>query len=142
MSRNDVTGDEIKSKATTEQYRQSHERIFGNKIQRGRWIQHPETGELISASEYAREQQAKVDIFIDKFEAYESPITGEVINNRRKRDYDLKSSGSRQYEGRKIEQQEADKFHAERERKLANSMRETAQRTLYEITHGYRRVSE
>lgn len=143
MSRNDITGDEIKTKVASKQFLQNHERIFGNKkIQRGRWIQHPETGELIEASEYSRPSGKVVDIFVDNFDAYESPITGEVISNRRKRDYDLKSSGCRPYEGRKIEQQEADRFHASKERNLSEGIKETVHRTMYEIQHGYRRPHE
>jgi hypothetical protein len=31
MSKNDITGDEIKSKPSTEKYRENYDKIFGNK---------------------------------------------------------------------------------------------------------------
>jgi hypothetical protein len=144
VSRNDITGAEIKTKAATPEFRKGHEAIFGQKrIERGRWIQDPTTGKLVSPAEYARQESKRLhDIFIDRFEPYESPITDEVINNRRKRDYDLKASGSRPYEGFKIEKQEADRYNAYKEKQLSDAMKETVHRTMYEITHGYRRVHE
>lgn len=144
MSRNDITGQEIKTKAATPQYRQRHEEIFGQKkIQRGRWIQDPVTGKLISPAEYSRQESKRLhDIFIDRFEAYESPITDEVIKSRRQRDYDLKSSGCRPYEGFKTEKQEADRYHAYKQQQLSENIKETVHKTMYEITHGYRRVNE
>lgn len=141
MSRNDITGDEIKTRAATEQYRQNHQAIFGNKkIQRGRWVQDPVTGELVDPNEYRRPESSKIDIFVDNFEAYDSPITGEIINNRRKRDYDLKASGSRPYEGFKVEKQEAERFNSTQERQFSKNIHETVHRTMYEIQHGYRTV--
>jgi hypothetical protein len=41
MSKNDVTGDSLTSKATTEKYREGWDRIFGDKREQ------PKTGELI-----------------------------------------------------------------------------------------------
>lgn len=144
MSRNEITGDEIKTKPATQQFRQNHEAIFGQKrIERGRWIQDPATGKLLSPSEYSKQEKQRLhDIFIDRFEAYESPITDEVIKNRRQRDYDLKASGSRPYEGFKTEKQEADRYNFYKEKQLSENIKETVHRTMYEITHGYRRVNE
>ena len=81
----------------------------------------------------------RYDIFVDNMEPYESPVTGEVISNRRQRDYDLKATGSRPYEGFASEKREADKVRAEEDNSLRSKMMETAERTYYEFEHGYRR---
>lgn len=143
MSRNDITGDEIKTRAITPEYLENHEKIFGKtKVQRGRWIQHPQTGKLIRAEEYVAPVSSKgAEYFLmDRWDAYESETSGKVISNRRERDYDLKSTGCREYQGKKIELQEAERHNAYKRAALKQDLRETMARTYYEIEHGYRRV--
>lgn len=143
MSRNDITGDEIKTKAASAEYRQNHEKIFGqSRPQRGRFIQDPDTGKLIPASEYVSRESKNLMILIDKWDAYESPVSGEVISSRRQRDRDLKANGCRQYEGKQTELQEAQRHKNEQFQKLKSKMHETFERTHYEIEHGYRRINE
>jgi hypothetical protein len=144
VSRNDITGDEIKTKAATTEYRANHEKVFGKtKIQRGRWIQDPETGKLVPASEYvSRGTNSGLMILVDNWDAYESPSTGNVISNRQQRDYDLKASGCRQYEGKQTEIQEASRYRSEQQQKLRSRMQDTFDRTYYEIEHGYRSVND
>ena len=141
VSRNDITGAEQKTKAATPEYREGHEKIFGNKKpQRGRWIQDPESGELIPASEYVSRETKAGMILVKGFDAYESPVSGEVISNHRQRDRDLKASGCRQYEGKTQELQEVAKFKAEKNRQLEQKVTNTLEHAYYEIEHGYRRV--
>lgn len=142
MSRNDITGDEIKTRNITPEYKQNHERIFGSsKVQRGRWIQDPETGKLIPASEYQRTESKGAQYFqMDRWDPYESETSGKVIRNRREREYDLKSTGCREYQGKDIEVQEANRYKQHQEKRLREGMRETMEKTYYEIEHGYRRV--
>ncbi len=141
MSRNEHTGAEQKTKAATPEYRQGHEKIFGNKKpQRGRWIQDPQTGELVPAHEFVSRETTNGMIVVKGFDAYESPVSGEVISNYRQRDRDLKASGCRQYEGKTQELQEASKFKAEQNRLLERKVTNTLEHAYYEIEHGYRRV--
>ena len=135
MSRNEHTGKEMKTGAATPEYRENHQKIFGeSKVQRGRFIQDPETGRLVPASEYQRKQSdVNLMVLVKGFDAYESPTTGEVVSNYRQRDYDLKSSGCRQYEGRQTEQQEADRHNKYKREKLRSGMQETFERTYYDI---------
>jgi hypothetical protein len=144
MSRNDITGAEQRTKAATPEYRENHERIFGStKTQRGRWIQDPDTGQLVPASEYQRKQSDKAQFFLmDRWDAYESETSGRIISNRRQRDYDLKATGCRPYEGKSIELQRAESETKEFREKSRRDMRETMERTYYEIQHGYRPVRE
>jgi len=61
-----------------------------------------ETRELIPKSEwvkkYGESPKSGIMIINRKFEAYESPITGEVITSHRRRDEDMKASGCVDYE--------------------------------------------
>ena len=81
-------------------------------------------------------------IFVDNFEPFRSPVTDKVIRNRRDHDYDLKSTNSRQYEGFEQEQKEADRYKAEKEEKTWCNVRETMNKTMHEIEHGYRTPEE
>ena len=138
-SHNDITGAAQQTKAATKEFLAGHERIFGNKpIERGTWVQDKETGEFITKGEQHRRQNLKPMIYVDNMPAYESPITGEVIDSRSKRDRDLKQNGCRPYEGFKSEKREADQYHSEKDASLSGAMRETVHKHLYEIEHGYR----
>lgn len=140
---NDVTGDALISKAATPEYRENHEKIFGNKpIQRGSWRYDPELRKLIPLSEWRERERSKLIVHVDQWDAYESPVSGNVISNRKQRDRDLKESGCRQYEGKEIEVQEANRHNAYKRKELINTLMDTAQRTYYEIEHGYRRPRE
>jgi len=79
-------------------------------------------------------------IVCNHFDAFESPVTGNVINNKREHEYDLHSTGSRTYEGREQEEKEAAKWQAEQERDLERSIDHTLHETWHEIEHGYRNV--
>lgn len=142
MSRNDITGDEIKTRTITPQYLENHEKIFGEvRVQRGRWIQDPETGKLIKAEEYAHREAEKARFFLmDRWDAYESETSGKIIKNRKEREYDLKTTGCREYQGKQVELQEAERHKAYQRAEMKRDMRETMERTFYEIEHGYRRV--
>jgi hypothetical protein len=144
MSRNPITGDEQKTRPATPEYLAGHEKVFGKtKVQRGRWIQDPETGKLVSASEYVRKETERARFFLmDRWDPYESETTGNVISNRRQRDYDLKSSGCRPYEGKNIELQRANAEKKEMADRAKAERLETMEKTFYEIEHGYRKVRE
>lgn len=144
MSRNEITGDEQKTRAATREYLEGHERIFGKKsVQKGRWIQDPATGKLVPAGEYIRKETPKARYFLmDRWDAYESETTGNIISNRRQRDYDLKVSGCRPYEGKEIELQRANAEIKEMNEKARAERFETYEKTYYEIEHGYRRVND
>lgn len=149
-AKNDITGDLIQTKTPSKQMiedlkaRGELKSIEERRAARGKYKYCKEQGKMIPIAEwnekYGSAQPVKRhDIFVDNMEAYESPVTGQVITNRRQRDYDLKATGSRPYEGYAIEKQEADKIRAEEDSKLSSRMMETAERTYYEIEHGYRR---
>ena len=74
-------------------------------------------------------------ILVKGFDAYESPVSGEVISNHRQRDRDLKASGCRQYEGKQTELKEAAKYKSEQNQKLTRKVTDTMERTYYEIEY-------
>lgn len=54
MARGSVVGESIQSQAATEEYRESHERVFGDRPKnvRGRWIWDEQAGKLVRAEDY------------------------------------------------------------------------------------------
>ena len=142
-SRNDITGDLQQTKPTTKKYMENFERIFGDKkVQKGSYKWCVDTKTWIDKAEWYKKNPQKPRergpmIFVDNFEPYVSMVTDKVIRNRRERDYDLKSTNSRPYEGLDQEQKEADKYKAEKEEKLWKNVNETMSKTMHEIEHGY-----
>ena len=140
-AKNDITGDELRSRALSDQGKENYDKIFGNKKpQKGSWVWDSSQGKLVEKFSHKPESKQTHHIFVDNMEAYESPITGEVVKNRRQRDIVLKQSGSRPYEGFKTESQEAERWRNYQDEKLNKNMRETMERTLYEVNHGYRKL--
>ena len=149
MSINDITGDKQQTKTPSKELLEilkecgELKSVEDRRAARGKYKWCKESGKMIPAAEWeakygSSERKNGPMIFVDNFQEYESPVTGEVISNRRKRDYDLKSTGSRPYEGFKIEKQEADAIRKEEDSKLKSKMMETAERKFHEIEH-YRR---
>jgi hypothetical protein len=137
----------IRSKFNSEAYRENLEKIIGDKPpQRGRWKQDPETGKLLTIEEYYakfyKPRNKAPMIFVDNMEPYVSPVSGEVVRNRREHKNDLDRSGCRVYEGRQAEQREADRFNRYKEEKFEKTISETVDQTVHEIEHGYRTPSE
>lgn len=143
-ARNPITGDLIKTKVNSEEYKRNLEKLFGDKPPtRGKWKQDPDTGRMVPIEEwYSKPKEEGPLTFINHFEAYESPTSGKIINNKREHLNDLHASGCRVYEGRQQEAKEAAKWRAEQDRKLDRKLTETLNRTMYEIEHGYRQVSD
>jgi hypothetical protein len=124
-------------------FEENFEKIFGKfkpEGERTRYRHHPDTGELVP--DYMWEQLNMVPKtpprghFIHRdYEPYQSIIDDTVVSGRRQRRYDMERSGSRPYEGREIEQQEADRFRKYKEEKfertLEQSLRETANDLKY-----------
>lgn len=91
-----------------------------------RWIQDPETLELIPADQYRPPKEREVNLtIIPDIEPYTSPVDGRVINSRRQRADDLKRTQSRPWEGREVEEREARRHIAESEERIANRMVES-----------------
>lgn len=147
-TKNDITGDLIKTGSTSPEYLEGHERIFGtSRVQRGRYRQDRETGKFIPIhewnSKYAEPPKPRGPmISVKQFEAFESPSTGRVISTYRDLDRDMKESGCRPYEGLANERREADKVLQEKDRRMESIINETVDETAYQIEHGYVTPSE
>lgn len=102
------------------------------------WVQDSKTGKLVPKHEWVNQKNNYPEIIIKDFDAFESPASGEIISSKQKYLDDLKRTGSRPYEGFKTEKMEADKHWQYKQQDLNNKVRETVERTMYEIEHGYR----
>jgi len=150
MSRNEHTGDEQRTKGVLGgKARAEYDRIFApGPVKRGRYKQCRETGNFIPIDEwnekYGSQPREKGPMVFVKgnFDAFESPTTGKVISTLRQRDYDMKVSGCRQYEGLEQEQKEVNRYLANEDKKLESTVSETVDETMYEIKHGYRKPQE
>lgn len=71
--------------------------------------------------------------------AYESPVTGKIVDGRRARREDLKRTNSRPWEGREQEQKEADKARREQDRKTDQLAERMAHRAWAEAPERVRK---
>jgi hypothetical protein len=81
---------------------------------RRRYVWSPEAHALVEVGLQHKEPFAPA-VFGD-LPGYESPVTGKWIEGKRARREDLKRTGSRPYEGRKVEEQIAASFREARAR--------------------------
>ena len=93
---------------------------------RTRYIQDPQTGELVLAQDY-RENRPAAPYVVGDLPDYESPIDGRVVHGRAGRREDLRRSGSRPYEGREAEQKEAARIRRNDEQARDRAIERTAQ---------------
>lgn len=147
-TRNAITGDEIKSRANSKEYLDSHERIFGEtKVQRGRYRWDSELKKFVPIHEWAKKYAEPPKprgpmISVSNFDAFESPASGKLIRNKREYLDDLKATGCRPYEGKEREKAEADRYLKAKDENLVKAVEETVEETAYELEHGYRQPSE
>ena len=149
MSRNDITGDEQKTRPNSKEFRENFGKIFGEgSAERGTFRQCKETGKFIPINEWRAKYDCEPQkgqaptVFCNHFTPFKSAVTDKVITNKREHDYDLKSTGSRVFEGIQSEQREVDRFRARQEAELDRQRRETINQTYHEIEHGYRRLED
>lgn len=86
----------IRSHPATTEYRENHERTFGERQpgQRGRWVWDARQGKLVRADEYQPEPQAlNAPILTDRFMEGHRTLEGEDIGSRRKRLEYMKRNG-------------------------------------------------
>lgn len=135
-------------KNDSQAYAEAYERIWGNKqAERGHFRWCKETKKWLPVKEwfqkYGDAPKPKAPaFFISHFEAFQSPVTGRIINNKREHQYDLDASGCRVYEGRESEQREADRYNKYKEERFEKEISETVDQTAHEIEHGYRTPKE
>jgi hypothetical protein len=84
MARGTAAGERVVSQAGTETFRSEYDRIFGDRApKRGRWVQDPETGELVPAATYVPPSHA-LDALVLAGRFYESTALpdGTVVQTR------------------------------------------------------------
>lgn len=104
-----------------------------------RWIQDPNTLELVPADQYVR-RPTESHYIIPDIEPYTSPITGEVISSRRQRRYDLEKHNCRPYEGKEQEWKEARRREAYRQERQDRVLTEAVQRSFAQLHPDQRRA--
>ena len=145
---NDITGDSIKTTWNSEEYKSNYDKLFSDKpVDRGSYKQCRKTGKMIPIQEwyklYGEQKKGTAPIiFVNKFDPYISPVSGEIINNKKEHKYDLESHGCRVYEGREQEEKEAQKYRNEQNLKLEAKVNTTIEKTSYEIDVGLRKPKE
>lgn len=136
MARGMVVGEQIQSQAATPEYRENHERIFGErKAVRGRWIWSDKEQRLVSAEEYVPEKRA-IDgtIMCDRFMEGHVATDGTDIGSRQKRKAFMQANDLVDYDDckglreAKAKEREA---RARGEFKPDKQLRETLGRELY-----------
>ncbi len=98
MARGTVTGEGIVSQASTDELREAHERIWGDKpVQRGRWVWDPEAQKLVRAEDYCPPSMARdAPIIADRIHEGTHFDDGERvvdIGSRRKRREFMRRTG-------------------------------------------------
>jgi len=107
---------------------------------RTRYIQHPETGELILAEDY-RPPHRPTHYVMPDLPDYESPIDGRVVHGRAGRREDLRRSGCRPYEGREVEAREAARVRRNHEQAQDRAIERTAQSVWANMSPEKRRAA-
>ena len=138
VSKNDHTGDLIMSKKASKAYEDNYNKIFGDKnpMRRGRFIQDPETGNMVPANEFQRPEPKRSNLptpMIQVFTPGRSPITGEWLETKRQMNEDMKRHGCREYEGFESEQKVANQWQAEQEKKFNKEMGEAMEKTAVQL---------
>lgn len=87
----------------------------------------------------SKHQMPELIVDIQPWDAYQSPVTGECIDSRKKRREDLAKSNCRPYEGLQQEQAEARRAEQYREQKQDAKLFDTAARAFYAMPESKRR---
>lgn len=137
VAKNDITGDLIKTKVNSNQYRENIAKIYGDKVTSGRsrWCNKSQKmlpiHEWYDVNGYPETNQAPM--IARAMQEYQSPIDGRIISSKRQRVDDLKRSGCREYEGYESEKRAADTFNRDKEKKWDKRLDGLIERTAIEL---------
>jgi hypothetical protein len=136
MARGMVVGEQIVSQAATEEFRENHERIFGDKKpQRGRWVWDARLGKLVPFDEYHPEPEA-VNAPIMSGRCFENQVApdGTDIGSRAKLKQWMRETGNADYDDFAGAREKRAKEEAAKKRgefKTDKALREQIGRELY-----------
>jgi hypothetical protein len=90
-----ANGEGIQSQAATDEYREAHQRIFGDRpVQRGLWIYDEAQQKLVRAEDYVPPEHAtNAPIMVDRFYENTKSTDGIDIGSRRKHRQYMKDRG-------------------------------------------------
>jgi len=136
MARGTVVGESVQSQASTDEFREAHERIWGDRpVQRGRWIWDEAAQKLVRAEDYVPPSMARdAAIMVDRFMEGQSTPDGADISSRTKRKAYMAAHGVADYDDFKnVRAKAAAEKEAKRrgEFKPDKQLRETIGRALY-----------
>jgi hypothetical protein len=127
-----VNGEGIQSQAATDDYREGHDRIFGDRpIQRGRWIWDEAQQKLVRAEDYVPPAHAvNAPIMVDRFYEGTKSTDGIDIGSRRKHRAYMKDRGLAPADD--FSPGYYDRLKREQKREAQKSRRETVARAVYQ----------
>ena len=133
MARGMVNGESIQSQAATEEYRENHERIFGDRpVQRGRWIWDEAQQKLVRIEDYVPPDEARnAPIMVDRFYEGTKTVDGVDIGSRRKHRQYMKDRGLAPMDD--FSDSHFDRMAAEKKRADKKHRRETLERAFYKL---------
>jgi hypothetical protein len=128
-----ANGEGIQSQAATDEYREAHQRIFGDRpVQRGLWIYDEAQQKLVRAEDYVPPEHAtNAPIMVDRFyEGTKAPDGADIGSRRKHRQY-MKDRGLAPMDD--FSQGHFDRMAAEKKREDKKHRRETLERAFYKI---------
>jgi hypothetical protein len=133
MARGMAAGEGIQSQAATPEYREAHERIFGDgKPQRGRWVWDPRVQRLVSAEDYVPPEEARdAPIMVDRWYEGTKALDGTDIGSRRKHRAYMKDRGLAPADD--FSPGWYDKVRREKKREQDQARRESIARAIYKM---------
>jgi hypothetical protein len=133
MARGMVVNESIQSQAATDEFREAHDRIWGDKpVQRGRWIWDEQAQRLVRAEDYVPPSLAvDAPVMVDRFYENTRATDGTDIGSRRKHRQYMKDRGLAPADD--FSPGYYAKLNAEKKRDQDRNRRETLARALYKI---------
>lgn len=139
--RGTVANEPVVSQASTEEYRQGHERAFGapdGSAKGGKWVWDERQGKLVPADEYVAPQvEGRVPVFTDRYMEGVQATDGTDIGSRAKRRRYMQENGLADYDDFSPAYRENEKRRFEREQDRERSA--ALKRAIYETKERSRR---
>ena len=134
MARGTAAGEPVVSQASTKEYEEACDRIFGKdrQVQRGRWIWDEEAQKLVRAEDYRPPEHAKdAPVMVDRFYENVRTLDGADIGSRKKHRAYMKAKGLAPSSD--FSESWYAKIRKDRADENRKQIRESLRRTLYKM---------